>query len=183
MSIGLDFDLSGLRELQSRLESNLSTLMRDAVVAGGNAAVMRAKQGPFKDRTGQLRANISSRYIGQRGDWFTVEVVAKMPYASYVEQGTEAHDIYPKAGYGSMGPLRQGQSRRATGKGPHEQIVGRGIALRWKDGAGNQHFARMIHHPGSKAYPFMEPAREFGQLVMDTQLRRGFVDIAARLEY
>lgn len=183
MSVNLDFDLSGLRELQRKLESNLNTLMRDAVVAGGNAAVMKARQGPFKDRTGQLRANISSRYIGQRGYWYMVEVRAAMLYASYVEHGTEAHDIWPKAGNREMGPLRQGQTRRATGKGPHEHIVGRGIALRWKDSAGGQHFARMIHHPGSKPHPFMEPAREFGQLTIDTYIRRGFQGIAARLEH
>jgi hypothetical protein len=181
MSVNLDFDFAGLDQLQRRLESELNKLTRDAVTAAGKVTVAKAKQGNFKDHTRQLRSTISSRHIGQRGNWYVVEVRAPMHYASYVEHGTDKHDIWPKAMHGLNGPLRQGQTRRATGKGPHEYIVGRGIALRWKVG-GQEFFARMVKHPGSRAIPFMEPAREYGQAYIETFIRRGFAGISARLE-
>jgi hypothetical protein len=181
MSVSLDFDLSGLNTLQTKLEHELSVLMRDAVVAGGNAAVMKARQGRFKDRSGQLRANISSRYLGQKGDWFSVEVKAIMPYASFVNDGTRPHEIWPKAVHGLKGPVRNGQTRRAMGRGPHEYIVGRGIALRWKVN-GQEFFASHVNHPGTKQIPFMDDAEDFGRLTMTTYLNRGFAGIAARLE-
>lgn len=182
MSITVDVDLTEFHAFRKKFTDDVESLTRASVVAAGIGAVHKAKLGAFKDRSGQLRANISSRYVGQRGSWFTVDVVSSMPYASYVNDGTRAHDIWPKAVHNLKGPVREGQTRRATGTGPHEYIVGRGLALRWKDGAGGQHFARMVHHPGTKPIPFMDQAREFGQLTFDTYFSRGFAGIAARLE-
>jgi hypothetical protein len=181
MSLRLDFDISGLKTLQKRLENDLERLTRDAVHAAAKVTVARAKQGNFKDHTRQLRSTINSRILGQQGAWYMAEVKAPKHYASYVEHGTDEHDIWPKAAHGLKGPVREGQTRRATGKGPHEHIVGRGIALRWKVG-GQEFFARMVHHPGSRAIPFMEPAREYGQAYIESFVRRGFEGIAARLE-
>jgi hypothetical protein len=181
MSVRLDFDLAGLDQLQRRLESDLERLTRDAVHAAAKVTTAKAKRGNFKDHTRQLRSTIKSTILGQRGAWYMAEVLAPKPYASFVENGTEAHDIWPKAAHGLKGPLRNGQTRRATGKGPHEHIVGRGIALRFKIG-GREVFARYIHHPGSRAIPFMEPAREYGQAYIETFVRRGFEGIATRLE-
>lgn len=182
MSLTVDFDFVELRKFKKELVGELETLMRGSVVSSGIATVYKAKQGKFKDHSGQLRANISSRYVGNRGGWFSVDVVSSMPYASFVNDGTMAHDIWPKAVHNLKGPLRSGQTRRATGKGQHEFIVGRGLALRWKDAAGIAHFAKMVHHPGSKAIPFMDEAREFGKLTFETYFNRGFVGIAERLE-
>lgn len=51
-------------------------------------------------------------------------------YAQYVEEGTRARVILPR----------------------------NGKALRWKDASGQYVFAKQVNFPGSKAYPFMEPA-------------------------
>jgi hypothetical protein len=181
MSLFVNVDTTGLDSLASSLERDLDRLIRDATVATGKVTSAKAKRGGFQDHTRQLRSTISDRNIGKRGEWYMVEVVAPMPYASFVEHGTDAHDIWPKAGYKLNGPVRQGQTRRATGAGPHQQIVGRGMALRWKVG-GQQFFARMVHHPGGRAIPFMEPAADYGQQYIETFVRSGFAGIAARLE-
>jgi hypothetical protein len=100
------------------------------------------------------------------------------PYGAYVEYGTKAHEIWPKAGHGTIGPVRSGQTRRASGKGPHEHIVGRGIALRFLYG-GRFVFARMVHHPGTRAMPFMAPAGVFAGSVFVRETETWtFVEIA-----
>lgn len=115
-----------------------------------------------KKRTGRLTSPAELRPEMRRADsggaWGYITNYT--PYGAYVEYGTKAHDIWPKAGHGMIGPVRAGQSRRATGKGPHEHIVGRGIALRFRAG-GQIVFARMVHHPGTQAMPFMAPAGIF----------------------
>jgi len=182
MSIRLDFDLTGLDTLQRKLDSAVNRLVKDSCAATAKVVKARAKQGPFKDRTRQLRSTINDVHIGLRGGWYIVEVRAPQQYASFVELGTKEHDIWPKAGHNLKGPVREGQTRRATGKGPHEHIVGRGIALRWKDASGNQRFARMVHHPGSKPYAFMAPATEYGRAYITQFAQLGLVKIAAQLE-
>jgi hypothetical protein len=177
----VDIDTEGLDQFQRSLERELDGLVKNAVTATGKVTRAKAKRGSFHDHTYQLRSTITDRNIGKRGDWYMVEVVAPMPYASYVEHGTGPHDIWPKAGYKLNGPVREGQTRRAEGRGPHTQIVGRGMALRWKVG-GQQFFARMVRHRGSRAFPFMEPAAEYGQQYIETFIRGGFAGIAARLE-
>lgn len=181
MSIRLAYDFSGLDAIQRKIDNELDRLVRDAVVATGKVVKAKAKQGGFQDHTHQLRSTISDRNLGKRGPWYLVEVRAPMKYASFVEFGTEKHDIWPKAIHGLKGPVREGQTRRATGKGPHEHIVGRGLALRWKVG-GQEIFARMVHHPGGRAIPFMEPATDYGRRYIRTFIERGFVGMSARLE-
>jgi len=178
----LSFDYQGIDALERKIQSEFERLQHEAVIATGKAVTARAKHGTFKDHTRQLRSTISMRVIGSRGAYFIVQIEAPQKYASFVEKSTEAHDIWPKAGHGMIGPTRQGQSRRATGKGPHEHIVGRGLALRWKDAGGDEHFAAYVHHPGSKPYAFMEPALDYGRVRLEQIVRQGFAGIATRLE-
>lgn len=178
----LNWDEAQFDRLYSTVRHDIDLLARNAVNAAGKIAVARAKQGPFKDNTRQLRSTISARNLGQRNRYWTVEIRAPMHYASYVEKGTPPHDIWPKAAHGLIGPVRKGQTRRAMGKGPHEYIVGRGIALRWKNASGQVFFARMVHHPGSKAYPFFEPALQSGWAYLEQFVARGFAGISLRLE-
>lgn len=182
MSIRLDFDQSSITGLQQRLEAGYRDLIKTAAVATGKVIVARAKQGPFKDHTRQLRSNIHYLNLGVRGGYYQVQIVSPMFYSSYVEKGTPSHDIWPKAAHGMIGPTREGQSRRARGKGPHEHIVGRGLFLRWKNAAGQEFFAAMVHHPGSKPYPFFAPAMEYGRIYLTQFIQRGFEGISLRLE-
>lgn len=114
---------------------------------------------PHRNQTGRLtsRAELRGelRQADSRGAWGYL--INSTPYARFVEYGTKPHHIWPKASFNLTGPLRQGQSRRASGRGPHEHVVGRGIALRFKVG-GKVVFARMVKHPGNRPMPFMQPA-------------------------
>lgn len=167
-------DLSEFRTNVGRTLDALELGRRKAVASAAVESVQHARAvGPFKDRTGQLRSGIVARFISSDGRSVVWELLSPMPYSRYVEEGTGPHDIWPKAAYGLKGPLRQGQTRRATGKGPHEHIVGRGIALRWVSG-GITHFAAMVHHPGSRPYPFMGPAYLKAQAVLDREFELMF---------
>jgi hypothetical protein len=110
----------------------------------------------WKDRTGQTRA-ATTGFIAERTDrgasgW----IQCLVNWASFLEEGTVPHLIWPKAAWGApISSLKPHQTRRARGKGPHEHIVGRGRFLRWKDEAGDQHFARVVHHPGTAADGFI----------------------------
>lgn len=180
LRLHVDFDSAGLDAVQRKVETALDGLVRDAVTATAKVVTQHAKQGPFKDHTRQLRSTITYQNLGKSGPWYLAVVRAPMQYATYVEVGTAAHDIWPKAGYNATS-LMPGQTRRARGKGPHEHIVGRGLALRWKDAGGGEHFASMVHHPGGKPYPFMAPAAEYGRSYIRTFIERGFAGLAAAL--
>jgi len=170
-------DSSGLERSKTRLLGQMLEHIEKAVQRAGDEAVAKAKQGAWKDRTGQLRSEIVFRDARWSGRYFIGVLHAKMPYASYVNDGTQPHDIWPKATYRMKGPVREGQTRRATGKGPHEHIVGRGLALRWKDAGGEQHFARMVKHPGTQPIPFMDQAADRARVVLYAELKSGFVGL------
>jgi hypothetical protein len=109
----------------------------------------------WRDRTGQtkdaLQGYVDVRNANGAEGWLE----CKVPWASYLADGTEPHDIHPKAPFGTpTSRLRKGQTVRASGPGPHEHIVGRGTFLRWKDEANDEHFARVVHHPGTQPDDF-----------------------------
>jgi hypothetical protein len=165
-------DTTGIRQLEVMVKERINDAMEQAVKAAGKYAVQRAKLGRFKDQTGQLRSTIYFDYHGWTRAGCEGDLVAPMQYASYVEKGTDPHEIWPKAGYNApIGSLKSGQTRRARGPGPHEHIVGRGIALRWVDGSG-EHFAPMVNHPGTSPLPFMQPAADVAADELVRQLRR-----------
>lgn len=75
--------------------------------------------------------------------------------ALFLQAGTKAHAIWPKAGHAFKGPVRAGQSRRTrTDIGTHR------VALRWYVG-GRAVFASHVNHPGTlpKFFQEIESAR------------------------
>ncbi len=58
------------------------------------------------------------------------KIWSNAPYSSYIEFGTRPHDIFAV----------------------------RANALRWTDSSNNVHFAKKVHHPGTKPSPFFEPS-------------------------
>lgn len=167
--LGAELDLSDFHSAVRDTKRALDVGRLKAVSLAAIEATQHARAvAPFKDRTGQLRSGIVARFISSNSTSVVWELLSPMPYSRYVEEGTRPHDIWPKAPYGLKGPLRNGQTRRATGRGPHEHIVGRGIALRWVDGEGT-HFARMVHHPGSPPMPFMGRAYLKAQAVLERE--------------
>ena len=170
-------DLSEFKSCVAETKQAIELAKRKAVASAAIEGAQHARSsGAFKDRTGQLRSGIIARFLNS-GESVVWELLSPTPYSQYVESGTRPHEIWPKAAHGLKGPLRNGQTRRATGKGPHEHIVGRGIALRWVSG-GTTHFARMVHHPGSAPHPFMGPAYLKAQAVLEREFELLFGVVA-----
>lgn len=152
--------------------------VRKAVSKGVEEGAQEARQNhPFKNRTGDLERSIVGRLTGNRtsvgasrgnnvprdsdesldggvdGAQFG-EIVADMPYASFVENGTRPHLIVPKKG--------------------------RWLAWENPDAQGDWHFARRVNHPGSRPYPFMGPAYLKCERVMVREIELG-VELAQRI--
>lgn len=162
------FDTSDFRAKAVGTRHIMAQGTKRAVQIAGDAGAIHARSHhPHQRRTGRLTSpaelKFELRQADSSGSWGYL--VNYTPYGAYVEYGTKAHKIYPKASHGLMGPVREGQTRRATGKGPHEHIVGRGVMLRFRVG-GSIVFARMVNHPGTAAMPFMYPASEYAGLVL-----------------
>jgi hypothetical protein len=150
------------------------------VMASGTARAVRIalkegadyarKNHPHQNRTGRLVSSAElfgeMRQANDSGAWGYL--TNKTPYARIIEFGSKAHTIYPKAGHGMVGPVRDGQTRRATGRGPHEHVVGRGLALRFRVG-GRIVFAKSVSHPGTPALSFMRPAAEYAGEVVERE--------------
>ena len=150
-----EVDLGDFHALVQKTRETITREMDRAVEHAAVEGEIAAKaSGNFRDRTGRLRANIVAYFLKNDGKSVTWELLSPEPYSRYVEGGTRAHRIYPKAAHGLIGPVRDGQTRRATGKGPHEHIVGRGIALRFQVG-GVTVFAPYVDHPGTQPHVFM----------------------------
>jgi hypothetical protein len=160
MSINLNvhFDEQQLQRVARQIDVTIHRGIQEGVKRAVDIGTATAKTGGFQDRTGQLRATIYGRLEGWTGDWCWGLIHSPQKYTSFVEFPTKAHEIWPKAGYNAKkSSLKPGQTRRGRGKGPHEYVVGRGIALRWVDGSG-EHFARMVHHHGTTGFFFMRYA-------------------------
>jgi len=81
------------------------------------------------------------------------EIVADASYALFVEFGTRPHEIRPK--------------RRSS--------------LRWATDEG-VFFAKLVHHPGSKPYPFFRPAIEEGYEEARKSFAKTFLEALKRGE-
>ena len=86
-------------------------------------------------RTGHLQRNIVPGSISAT----SARVEARTPYAAPLERGSKPHVIRPK----KAKVLAWGGPRRLTG--------------RLRSGAKATHFATIVHHPGSKPYPYLLP--------------------------
>ncbi len=168
MSLTYHFDTTIFRAKAVGTRHLMALGTRRAVQLAGNAGAVHARsEHPHKVRTGRLTSPAELRFelrqADDAGSWGYL--INYTPYGAYVEYGTKPHKIFPKAAHGMIGPTREGQTRRATGKGPHEHIVGRGLALRFMVG-GRIVFARYVNHPGTQALPFLRPAAEYAALVL-----------------
>jgi len=159
--------------------------MRDGVTAaleGGCARIVSvaAKEGAaeavrvhrYKDRSGTLTKSIRGEVTFATKGHAEGEIVAKAPYASFVDGGTKAHIIQPRLGRAVEGPLAISQSRR------RDRATGVSM-LRWADASG-VHFARVVHHPGSKPYPYMGTAYLKAEAVMECEAGVLHAEIAQR---
>ena len=140
---------SGWRDALDELSKGMATAVRNAATEG--AAEARTVH-TYKDQTGALTKSIKGELTESGRGYAEGYIRAGDPKASWIEEGTAAHRILPKAGEG-IGPLPKGQSRRSS-----KDIGTHRTALRWRGADGTTHFARVVNHPGGKSYPFMGPA-------------------------
>lgn len=171
-----------LTQFHKRVSESKKAIENDTMVAVAKAAkagAEKAKQGGFKDQTGNLRRGIMARMVGWSGREYIWEFrTLDVPYARFVESPTKGHWIYPKAGYNApKAGLYPGQTRRGRGNGPHEYVVGRGHALRWKGSNGQSIFARRVYHPDMPGFQFMQAAENHAYSVLLNQLGGGFQNL------
>jgi len=175
--LSIDIDTTELRRKIAASRVAIEHDMMRAVNSASATYVERAKQGEFKDKSGDLRRSISYTLIGWQRGGFWNKVTTGVPYALFVEEPTKPHWIYPKAGYNApTGSLMPGQTRRGRGAGPHEHVVGRGHALRWVDGSG-EHFASRVYHPGTAGFHFMLHAGDWARIRLIQELHGNFISL------
>lgn len=133
--------ISGSRELQSRLRSMGE--LKPTLTRIGLVSVAEAKR-LVPRRTGNLGRTIRVGEVTSDH----VDVVAggrlSVGYAAAVEFGTRAHTIVPR------------KAKVLAWGGP------RTLGGRLKSGGKPQFFAKRVHHPGSRAKPYLIPGLHEG---------------------
>jgi hypothetical protein len=141
-------DVQGLDDLMRRLHALGET---QPVLRALQLAAIQEAQKLVPRRTGFLQRNIRPGPI--RATSAIIE--ARTPYAAAVEFGTKPHIIRPRNGKA----LAWGGPRRLTGS--------------LRSGGKPTHFAKVVHHPGTKAQPYLLPgARHAVERVRDVLVKR-----------
>src|ERR1035437_7243316 len=96
-------------------------------------------------KTGNLRRSIMVREVTDT----SARVAAHASYGIFVEQGTRAHDITPNAKTALRWATSSTKGFRLTGR----PSSAKGNSVGWA-------FAKRVHHPGSRAKPFLKPGAE-----------------------
>lgn len=126
-----EIDADDLAEALDAYALDLERQMTRAMRNGGAMLAAEARARAPRGPTSHLAGSIQG--IEPTGSFLAGTLsggaVAIAAYAEYVESGTDPHEIRPR--YRS--------------------------ALRWP-ALGGFRFARRVHHPGTRAQPFMEPA-------------------------
>ena len=141
-----DGNLQGYESLRRRIAAISGPVLgRDIMKTLAMATVMEAKrlEAPHR-KTGNLGRTIHEAEITDT----TARVAASANYARFLEEGTRAHEITPNAKKALRWAASAG-GRRLTGTPTKAAQAGGGVV-----------FATKVHHPGTKAYPFMKPGAE-----------------------
>lgn len=128
--------IEGLPALERRLKAisdqrELLKALQLGTVAEAKALVPR--------KTGNLGRTIRPAGLTQTEALVKAGGTSQVGYAAFVEFGTRPHDIVPKRAK----VLAWGGDRRLSG--------------RLRSGAKPTNFARRVHHPGTKAHPYLVP--------------------------
>lgn len=156
IDITIDINEGELSDLAQRAEALIGPMCARGVDTGLAAGVAEARAThPYKDRTGALTASIGSRMLSSNNEGAEGVFEATARHASFIERGTDPHEIRPK----------------------------NADALHWVDAGGEDVFAGAVQHPGTEALPFMKPAAETVKRVGSEAIGRDLtVSLAALLE-
>lgn len=169
MTITYEVIVHGLDELVAKLGA-LPAGMNESAAKSMKAATLLVEaeaKARVPRRTGRLFSSINSEVTGSGGDligrvWTDVE------YARDVEEGTKPHPIVAH-GKALMLPI----SPMAGAAGYTGSIFG-GAKLTGSPRAGQQVvFFKSVHHPGTRARPFMKPALEENTRRIDAIFQAG----------
>jgi len=169
MTTEWDGDTSDFDDFDSYVESALRPAIEAEVLACMKDGAARAKQAPFKDQSGDTRRSIEGGIGGSlAGGPVEAEFLegsatgaksvegyirADSDAAGFLEHGTKAHIIEPKA-------------RRTKGQAGAKTRRDRRM-LRFEVG-GEEVFARRVQHPGTRELNFIEKSMtedEFGKRI------------------
>lgn len=145
-------DLSKLGEhfadLRKRLDQRLPQAVAMAAQLGANHAIQNHS---YTDRSGVLSASIAPGGVtgSFAGGDLQSTISAGAGYAVFVAKGTKPHDIKPK----------------------HRKM------LRWPVEGGFR-FSRGVHHPGTKANPFLDKGAAEGARMLRVKLLPSAVKLA-----
>ena len=146
----ISYTIKGLEELMAKVENpeTIAAPYRQAFSNCLNEIKRRAGELAPVDRD-MLRGYIAEAPIEMDSNPIPLWGVVHSPaeYSSYVEYGTLPHDIYPKnkkaLAFQAGGKLSRGTRRRGR-----TRMIGGGDMI----------IVKHVHHPGTKANPFMETA-------------------------
>lgn len=133
----------------------------------GAAEALRTRR--WKDRTGETAKRTRGVVEFSTHGGATGFIECAVPHASYLSEGTEPHDIYPKATRGSSVASRKpGQTVRKL-----SDIGTTRVSLRWYNSGGGAVFARSVRHPGTAPDPFFANAYLKAERVMLREVELG----------
>lgn len=134
-------DASRLREQLVGLDRNLQVEAAIALEATAQSVVHEITTGYWVRRSGRTSASFAIT----RHDQLVFRIGSASKIARFLNDGTRPHAIWPKAGRGFQGPVRQGQSRgRKRAPGQVLRFVANGAVV----------FARRVRHPGTARLGF-----------------------------
>lgn len=153
MNLQLSIDPSEFKAIVHRMVSDTERIAERAVERATKAALVKAKEGRFKDQTGKLRNEIRMDFDGWSGSTYWGRVTSPTRYARFVEDPTNPHEIVPK---------------------------GPGYPLHWvggKYGPGD-HYAMKVQHPGTEGKKYMWAASVAAMTTLRIAMHDGFVGMS-----
>lgn len=145
-------DVQGYAQLQARLHAVGGTGSASLMGRIGLQVVREAKL-LVPRKTATLGRSI--RVISQSPQ--SVTVAATAPYAAFVELGTKPHEITPNAKRALRWATSSSKGFRLTGR----PSSAKGNQIGWQ-------FATIVHHPGTRAHPYLLPAAKMVVAKMGT---------------
>lgn len=139
-------DLQGYSQLQARLRAISPAQSGGKLMQRLGISTVREAKLLVPRKTGNLGRSIHLARYSQT----EAIVEAGANYAAYVELGTRAHEITPRA--------KKALRWAATAAG--RRLTGTPRRAAQRGGLGGVVFAKRVHHPGTKAQPYLLPGAQ-----------------------